>query len=199
MEVNDKLALFDFDGTITKGDTFIPFIKFVKGEFNFWLGIIALSPFIIFYFFGIISNSVLKRHFIKWYFKGMRYSDLKMSGQRFANEILPGMIRPKAITEIQELKDQNYTLYIVTASNSFWIAPWSEQFGFNIIATEWEVEDGLITGDYNGENCYGEEKRRLVLEHFQLEKYIKIVGYGDTKGDIPMLSLCHKTYFKPFI
>ncbi|MCX2745856.1 HAD family hydrolase [Mangrovivirga sp. M17] len=198
MEKNNRLALFDFDGTITTGDTFIPFIKYTKGKFEFLKGAILLSPYIILYSISAYPNWKLKEKFIRKYFKGMEISELEEYGQNFANEVLPGMIRPKAIEEINELNSLGYQLFIVTASHKSWILPWAENFDFQIISTEWEVEKGLITGKIKGLNCYGEEKKSRINKELDLNNFEHIVGYGDTDGDIPMLSLCKKTKFKPF-
>ena len=40
------LAVFDLDGTITKKDTFIEFIRFVHGSITLYLGMILQLPFI---------------------------------------------------------------------------------------------------------------------------------------------------------
>ncbi|QCK13894.1 HAD family hydrolase [Mangrovivirga cuniculi] len=198
MVEKSRLALFDFDGTITTGDTFIPFIKYVRGKFTFWKGAILLSPYIVLYAIGAYPNWKLKQKFIRKYFKGMELAELEKYGKSFAKDILPGMIRSKAIEEINELNSLEYQLFIVTASHRSWILPWAEKFGFKVISTEWEVSNGRITGKLEGMNCYGEEKKSRIYNDLDLNSFEHIVGYGDTDGDIPMLSLCKKTKFKPF-
>ena len=44
---NKDIAFFDFDGTITIKDSFIDFLKYSKGNIDFFKGIIILSPLII--------------------------------------------------------------------------------------------------------------------------------------------------------
>jgi phosphatidylglycerophosphatase C len=39
-----NLALFDFDGTITKGDTWTPFIRFAVRPARMLVGRVLLSP-----------------------------------------------------------------------------------------------------------------------------------------------------------
>ena len=55
---------------------------------------------------------------------------------------------------------------------------------------------GNISGKLEGANCYGEEKVRRIKEWFQtygVPEYI--YAYGDTKGDIPMLTMANEGYW----
>ena len=45
-----KIAFFDFDGTITKKDSFLEFLKYSKGKIEFIKVLIILSPLIISFF-----------------------------------------------------------------------------------------------------------------------------------------------------
>ena len=65
-----KLALFDFDGTIYKADSFIDFIRFVKGDFKTLFGIIILAPMLIMYKLKFISNHAAKIKVFTYFFKG---------------------------------------------------------------------------------------------------------------------------------
>ena len=65
------LAVFDFDGTITYKDSFLPFILHVVGFNKFCFGLFSLSPIIILYFIKIVSRKTLKERFISYFFFGM--------------------------------------------------------------------------------------------------------------------------------
>ena len=56
-----KIAFFDFDGTITKEDSTIKFIRYLVGDFKFFIGILILLPCIILYKLKIISNNLIKQ------------------------------------------------------------------------------------------------------------------------------------------
>ena len=51
-----KLALFDFDGTITTNDSLIKFIRFAVGDTKTLFGMILLSPMLILYKLKLIPN-----------------------------------------------------------------------------------------------------------------------------------------------
>jgi len=50
-----NLALFDFDGTITEGDTFSPFLRFAVGRGRALIGGLLASPAVLAYRLGVVS------------------------------------------------------------------------------------------------------------------------------------------------
>ena len=55
-----RLALFDFDGTISDEDSFRGFIIYYCGYSKFILGSIILSPIYLLYVLGLIKNNFMK-------------------------------------------------------------------------------------------------------------------------------------------
>jgi phosphoserine phosphatase len=68
----------------------------------------------------------------------------------------------------------------------------------DLLATRLEVQDGRLTGKINQCNCHGQEKVRRIQAQFALAEYDKVLAYGDTAGDKPMLKLADTSYYKPF-
>lgn len=80
----NPIAFFDFDGTITTGDTLLPFIRFCVGNTRFYTGLFVLSPLIILYLISVIRTDKLKDAFITHYLSGYSYTYLKEVGKLFA-------------------------------------------------------------------------------------------------------------------
>jgi HAD superfamily hydrolase (TIGR01490 family) len=193
------LALFDFDGTITKSDSLIKFIRFVVGDVKFFFGLIVLSPILVAFKIKLVPNYKAKEIMITWFFKGMSHETfLKVSSDYSLNEI-NRILRPKALKRIDWHKRQGHKVIVVSASSEFWLLPWCEDNGLDLIATKIEVKNGCITGKFIGENCYGEEKVNRLKEKFNFEEVKYIYGYGDSRGDKEMLSLANESYYKFFI
>jgi len=55
-----NLALFDFDGTITFEDTFVPFLHFATSRSRIALGTVALSPMILAYKAGLLTGTRMR-------------------------------------------------------------------------------------------------------------------------------------------
>lgn len=193
-----RIAFFDFDGTITSKDTLLENIKFQKGLFSFYFGFFINAPYLIAYKLKIISNQAAKQRILKFFFGKMPLHSFQMKCDDFASDVLPSLILPRALEEIERLKSIGTEVVIVSASAENWIQKWSDANGIKVISTKLEVKDGIITGNIEGRNCHGKEKVRRILAAYDLSQYDEIYGYGDTKSDKPMLSLAHFAFYKFF-
>jgi len=195
--VNKRIAFFDFDGTITTRDTLLEFIKYSHGKRGFYWGFFINSPYLFAYKLKIISNQRAKEKILSHFFKGMKIEKFQDICDAFAKEIIPGLVRPRALEEINKLKSDGTTIIVVSASPHYWISGWINQLQLQLIATQLEVEDGKLSGNISGKNCYGEEKVRRIKALYNLESFDEIIAYGDSSGDKPMLQL-GTSYYKPF-
>jgi phosphatidylglycerophosphatase C len=196
--VKKEIAFFDFDGTITKKDTLLEFIKFSKGNFRFYLGFILNLPYLVAFKLGIISNQSAKEKILRFFFHGMHAAVFKQHCEAFSKQVLPKLIRPKALEEIQKLKQNNIIVVVVSASPENWIEQWSQNLHLQLIASRLEVNEGKVTGKILGKNCHGNEKVSRIREIYDLSNYRIVAAYGDSTGDKPMLQLATKSYYKPF-
>ncbi len=200
MEKNSDLsiAFFDFDGTITSKDTLAEIIKFAKGKLNYYAGLLALSPILFSYKTGLLSNHRAKEIMLQFFFKNTPVNEFENICNQFTRTILPGLIREQALNEINQHKKNNTKVVVVSASPINWVQPWCSEFNIDCIATCLEIKDNKITGKISGRNCSGNEKVKHILNNYKLAEYSKIYAYGDTRGDLPMLSLSTDKYYKPF-
>src|ERR1700753_4025120 len=103
-----KIAFFDFDGTITTKDTMLEVIKFQKGVREFCTGFLANSPFLVAYKAKLISNKTAKERVVSYFFKGAPLSSFQSACDNFALAVLPALIRPGAMAEINKLKADGF-------------------------------------------------------------------------------------------
>lgn len=193
-----KLVLFDFDGTITSSDTLIDFVRFYRGRKQYMSGLIKLAPILSLYALKLIPNWKAKQFFLATYFKGERIEDFNARCILFSTNILPSLIRPGARQAIEAYRSAGATMAVVSASAENWVKPWCDQNGLVCLSTNLEVKDGMITGNIQGRNCYGDEKVCRVKERFNLSDFDEVIAFGDSRGDKEMLELAHRSYFKPF-
>ncbi len=192
------IAFFDFDGTITTKDTLLEFIKFSKGRLRFYIGFAINSPWLIAFKLKLIANQTAKERILSWFFRGCDLTAFQKKCDQFATQILPGLIRPKAMEEIELLRQKNATIVIVSASPENWIRPWTGPNSVKLIATRLVTKQDTLTGRIFEHNCHGAEKVRRIKEACQLSEYTYIYAYGDSSGDRPMLQLAHSAFYKPF-
>lgn len=192
------IAFFDFDGTITTKDTLLEIFKYRHGKAKFYFGFLLNSPFLVAYKAGVISNQLAKERTLQFFFGGMKEADFNTFCEQFATEIIPSLIREKALKEIDKLKQAGAEVVIVSASPENWLRPWCATLNLPLLATRLEVNKEKITGKIKGSNCHGEEKVRRIREAYDLTQYNRIYCYGDTSGDKPMLALATHSFYQPF-
>lgn len=192
------LALFDFDGTITRKDTLFDFARYARGNLFFFKTMLRLAPMLAAHKAGLISATAAKEYFLTAFFGGMPFAEFEQLATKYSLERIPRLIRPTARERIYYHLQQQHTVVIVSASAENWIKPWANLEGIRVIATVLSVKNGFINGKLASKNCNGEEKATRIKQAFKLSEYDYIYAYGDTKGDKAMLDLANESFFRYF-
>ncbi len=194
-----EINVFDFDGTITTKDTFALFLRYYAGPLGWTWRILALLPVFLGYGVRLIDRNAVKKHVINRFFRGQPISKVESKARKFAHSVIPGLIRPGALSEIEQRKKGPESLYICSASITPYLRAWGERHNIhNILATELEVVDGVCTGRIKGWNVWGPGKVRRILAEFS-PRSVKINhAYGDTRGDKEMLHAAEVSHWRPF-
>lgn len=182
-----EIAFFDFDGTITKGDSFGKFLHFTLGS-RFYIKVLKNLHILILYKLGIINNATTKQKILKSCLGNMKYETLMQKCYEFSN-FLESYCKKSAMEKIKWHKENSHIVVIVSASFEEYLKPFWERREISVLATSMEVKNGVITGNFANENCYGKEKVRRIKLSYDLSKFKKIYVYGDTRGDFDMLKL----------
>lgn len=193
------IAFFDFDGTITKADTFFGFLRYAVGFKLFFYKSLLAMPILLIYKLHIISNSKAKEKVFSIFFKGWRYEEFKQKATEYSLSVMPKEIRKEAHRKIRWHFEKNHEVVIVSASMEEWILPWAKAKGLKVISTKPEVIDCEITGRFATANCYGPEKANRIREQYDLELYDHIFAYGDSRGDREMIALADEKHYREFV
>lgn len=196
--MKNSITFFDFDGTLTHKDSMLEFIKFYKGSFKTYTGILLLSPYLAAMKAGIYSTKQGKEKLLSYFFKGENILDFNLKCEKFALEIIPTLIKNEGLLEIKSRLAQKQEVCIVTASAENWVAPYFRDMSIKIIGTQLQIVDGKLTGKLLGENCKGPEKVCRIDKEYDLSTFDNISAYGDSTGDREMLSLATNSYYRHF-
>lgn len=191
------VAYFDFDGTLTTGDTFLPFLKWVKGPVGYWLKLLQASPYLVAYVLKLMANDKAKEAVLKVFLAGVQQAQLQRFGDTFAAEFIGTMLRPEGMQKLAWHQAQGHDCVLVSASFDIYLAQWAKAQGFSAYLTSsLQVESGAVTGALAGDNCFGEEKVRRIQTWLTQEAREPALSYayGDTKGDLPMLRSVKQGY-----
>jgi HAD superfamily hydrolase (TIGR01490 family) len=191
-----NLALFDFDGTITRNDTWTPFLRLSATPPRIAAATILLAPLIAGYKAGWIPARRSRPAVARVAFAGRRAAGIRELGRRYARETLPGVMQTRALERIDWHKRQGDAVAVVSASLDVYVMPWCSSIGVDAICTELEERNGTLTGRYVRGECSGAEKVRRIRERYDLARFPVIYAYGDTDEDREMLDLAHEKYYR---
>ena len=193
-----KLALFDFDGTITTHDSFREFLLYSFGWRSFVAAVLLHVPHFFLYSIGFFSNHSLKERFSTYFFKNMSISEFEQLAQKFVVKRLTKIVRPSAMKKmLSHIKDGDRVV-VVSASFEDYLKHWCQMQGIELIATKLEHSNGAYTGNILGKNCWGEEKVERIKQILDLNEYEKVYAYGDSRGDREMFSIADETGYRIF-
>lgn len=192
------IAVFDFDGTLTRGDSMWAFLRFVCGLPRLGLGLLWLSPMLLVFKAKLISRQAAKERLLSHFLKGKSRETLTALGKKFAATTLPGMVRSAGLAKLREHQALGHTCYLVTASADIWTAAWASEHGMILVASQAAYEEQIFTGKLTGSNCYGPEKVRRMELLLQGQRPARIYAYGDSGGDREMLAWADEAEYQPF-
>ena len=194
------IAFFDFDGTITTTDSFFRFLIFCFG----WKAVLGkaanIIPILFSYAFKFCDNETAKQSVTSTFFRGWDEAKFDEYCQRYAEEELDKIVRPKAIEKIKWHQEQGHEVYLVSASFTKYLKYFAEKYDMTVLGTELEVVDGKLTGWFASRNCWGPEKIERINEAVpDLDTYDDTYGYGDSIGDkIGMLTIVNHPEYRVF-
>lgn len=205
MEKGKKIILvaLDFDGTLTRRDTFFLFLRNYLSFRKLFFLYLIFSPFLVLAFFHILSRSEVKEKMFQFCFSNLPLDQFNKLCFDFCDQYFEDLVFKSARTTIAEYKKKHSKILIISASIENWVVPFAIRLGIpvaNVLATKAEVDtDGKLTGRFLGKNCKGAEKVRRLREYLgdDFGKYW-IVAYGDSRGDRELLSASDESYYRYF-
>ena len=184
-----RLALFDFDGTISSKDSFLGFLfsvaptRVVSTALTHLYQVAAYSR-------GRFPNQAMKELFLEEVLGGKKLKELEEHSRHYCDHRIPKIIRPGFHSCLQEHLTQNTRVIVVSATPKFILKPWCDALKLELLATELETDSkSRLTGKISGKNCMAEEKVVRIRQLLDPDDYNQIFTYGDSSGDLPMLKL----------
>ena len=194
-----KVHAFDFDGTLTRRDTLVEFIRYVKGDKEFLKCFLRYSPQLVAMKLGLYPNWKVKRQVFSYCFAGMKEEVFNDFSTRFA-QAKSSLMRPAGVEKIRSLLQDGCQVVVVSASVENWVRPFFGDLSdaMQFLCTRVEVKDGVLTGRFLTKNCFGKEKVARLRTLYPNRRAIELTAYGDSRGDREMLDYANEGYYRPF-
>lgn len=203
------VAAFDFDGTLTRRDTLLPFLARALGWPRLLGALLVCSPYLAAYALRLLPNHVAKRRLLAATLAGRSTADLGLAAAQYQAHDLPGQYRSWTLDRLHWHQAQGHHCVMVSASLDVYLAPVAAQLGcVALLCTEMATAGGKLTGQMRTPNCHGEQKV-LRLTAWLAERFgssngaaggpaggVELYAYGDTAGDKPMLRMADHAWYR---
>ncbi len=186
------VAAFDFDQTLTRHDSVVPFLRQVAGTARLGAGLAVRASRVT----GAAvrrDRDALRAVATEVALSGVSRTELDRHGTYLGTRIIERGLRADTAARLVWHREQGHRIVIVSASYAQYVQIVGEHLAVDgVLATEVEFDDqDRCTGRLAGENCRAEEKVvRLSawLSSLQIERSdATIWAYGDSTGDRAML------------
>jgi HAD superfamily hydrolase (TIGR01490 family) len=188
-----RIAIFDLDGTLSRRDTFVEFLLFcLRKKPQRLVCLPALIVWLVAHKAGFRSNHWLKARYLRSVAGGLEQGELSVLADQFVDLTLAKNIKHPALQELSRLRSEGYVLVLATASFGFYVYTLAEQLGFDEVLCSEAQFDGQsrLTGNISGKNCIGTEKARRIKLLADERGWGKLeLGYSDSRVDLPMLEM----------
>lgn len=185
-----RVAVFDLDETLTRRDTFLPFLfgHLQRHPWRVWVFAPLVIRLLAFWHWG--DRTWVKRCFLVSFLGGLRRDALQPWAHAYAQRVVQNELRPRSLAQLQAHQSAGDRVILATASFDIYILALAEQLGIHeVIASRvaWDERNRLcgITGD----NCRDQEKldqvRALLGPDCDPQS---VVAYSDSHADLPLLA-----------
>jgi phosphatidylglycerophosphatase C len=196
----EHIAVFDFDGTLTKVDTLrLLFLSVTSLRALIWA--VFMSPILMLAALrGGPARDRAKEALTRRLLGGMSDQVLRLASDRLVDRIMESELRKDTLACLAWHKDRGHEVVVISASFEPYVKAVAEKLGASaVFSTKWEVgEDGLLTGRLDGPNVRGPEKARILREYTRLRSCL-IYAYGNSRGDLEMLEMADVSRWVPAV
>jgi phosphatidylglycerophosphatase C len=191
------VAAFDFDGTLTRGGSVLPFLVSLRGVWPVLRAVAALSPRLL--RSALVGGTAADDAKEKLFSRLLGGLPVQLVDERsivFAERHLARRLRQDARLRLEWHRRQGHHIVIVSASPECYVRPAGELLGVDgVLGTRLAVGGGgLLTGGYEGKNCRGAEKYARLVVHLRSHGLLgggddqpELWAYGNSRGDLRLL------------
>jgi phosphatidylglycerophosphatase C len=188
------IAAFDFDGTLTQRDTFVPFLAHLSWV-RFLTALLQTAPALAAFAMRLRSNEDAKRSLCRAALRGRPRAQLAHVARAWVHTI---PLRPALIDRLRWHQQRGDRCVLISASPDIDLEEVARYLGFDdLICTRMAVDaQGRLTGDFDGHNCWGPEKLRRLTERFGGTDQYELHAYGDSRGDQWLIDAAHHAWYR---
>lgn len=184
-----RVAVFDLDVTLTRYDTYLPFlVGYARRNPGRWVTAASL-PLRLAAFWRWGQRTWVKDCFLRAFLGGVKREDLICWGEHFAEGIYRNAMRERGLERLRAHQDDGYRVILASASFDVYVEPLARLLGIDeVLASRVDWDEQQRVAGLAGENCRDDEKLRRVrglLPDHQNGRHV--TAYSDSHADLPLL------------
>jgi phosphatidylglycerophosphatase C len=174
------VAVWDLDGTLTRFDTLLPFLRRIAGTRALLAALAA----------GASGRTSAKALVLQQILGGLPVAEVDQTARGYAALVVGNRLRADSLACWTGHRRAGHRLVIASASPGLYLHHIGRLLEADeVICTEMAVVNGRLTGALRGGNCRGAEKARRVLAHLTEQPSSRVWAYADGASDRPLLAL----------
>ena len=179
------IAAFDFDGTLTRRDTMVPFLASVAGTRSTAAALVSELPT-----FARGDRDRAKERVLTRLLAGRRHADLVDAGNAYGAGLVRRAVTPEMRRRVAWHRGAGHDVVIVSASLDVYLDEVARLLGADdLVCTSLEVDEhGCCTGVMVDGNCRGAAKASRVRALLAPGDEVAW-AYGDSRSDDEFLAL----------
>ncbi len=185
MTSDRPVAAFDFDGTLTRRDTLVPFLASVASRTALLRAVGPMS-----WDFVRGDRDAAKERLLTGALRGRDPTEIVAAGREYGARLVRRSITSDARERLEWHRREGHRVVIVSASLDVYLEEVARVLEIDdVVCTRLEVDDaGRYTGRMLGGNCRGVEKARRLRTRIGAEVPV-LWAYGNAASDDEMLAL----------
>lgn len=189
-----RLALFDLDGTLTRGDTFRGFVLGMLKARPSRLPRLALLAFpVAGFILKQLDRGALKGSFIHLLFGGMARAQVDAFAQRFAPSVVANDMFREALAALRGHLSAGDHVVLLSASPDLYVHEIGKVLGVHqSICTEVRWDGDRLDGRLAGPNRRDQEKARVLGTLRAAHPGLPVIAYGNSAPDLDHMRLCEE-------
>jgi phosphatidylglycerophosphatase C len=183
------LAVFDLDGTLIRGDSFLPFVLgYARSRRRLW-PFLTLPVYLGLYASRLMSDRSAKQRVLVSCLRGEAKLTVAGHAERFCNRWVRPRLRDNVVARLREHQLAGHRVVLLSASPDVYVPAIGKYLGIDeVLCTRVRGDADSWEGHIDGLNCKGEAKVRLLCEYLGVDRWPgESFAYGDSKSDLPVL------------
>jgi len=184
------IAIFDLDRTMTSRGCFTPFILYVAKKYpSRFLSVPHIAVAAAANIFGFCQRDEVKLLMWRRVIGGISRGEIESLGATFSQTWAQNQLRHQTRASIKKHQEAGDRLILATAAMDVIAEAFGRTLGFDEVIctrTDWTA-DNRVSGNFDGMNCYGEEKLRRVKMVLGNSAPPETLAYSDHITDLPLL------------